>query len=131
MKDKENRINNIIDKFQEMLYDCICRSLLEKDKLIFSLMMCQKILELKKKINSSLIRFLMVGGTLTDAPKPIPDGGEWLSNKNWCTIIELSRTLPEFKGFLEDFEKDLYEWKELFILDNPLNSTFPGRWGEI
>ena len=64
-----------------MLYDCICRSLLEKDKLIFSLLMCQKILELKKKINTSLIRFLMVGGTLTDPPKPIPAGGEWLSNK--------------------------------------------------
>ena len=55
-----------------MLYDSICRSLLEKDKLIFSLLICQKILEIKKKINSVLIRFVMVGGTLTDAPKPIP-----------------------------------------------------------
>ena len=34
-----------------MLYDCICRSLLEKDKLIFSLLMCQKILELKNLEN--------------------------------------------------------------------------------
>ena len=72
VKDKENRINNIIDKFQEFLYDSICRSLLEKDKLIFSLLMCQKVLEIKKKLNSALIRFVMVGGTLTDAPKSIP-----------------------------------------------------------
>jgi hypothetical protein len=33
-----------------MLYESISRSLLEKDKLTLSLLMCQKILEIKKRI---------------------------------------------------------------------------------
>lgn len=42
---KENRTRNIIDRFQMNLYESICRSLLEKDKLIFSLLMCMKVLQ--------------------------------------------------------------------------------------
>jgi len=51
-----------------MLYDSVTRSLLEKDKLIFSLLVCQKILEIKKKITPVHTRFMMVGGTWTEAP---------------------------------------------------------------
>ena len=32
----------------------------------------------------------MVGGTWTEAPKPIPDlAKSWLSNKAWVTILEM------------------------------------------
>lgn len=41
---KENRCRNIIDKFQILLYESICRALLEKDKLIFSFLMTMKVL---------------------------------------------------------------------------------------
>jgi dynein heavy chain len=73
-----------------MLYESICRSLLEKDKLIFTFMMCMKILEINKKIKSIEIRFLMVGGTWTEAPRELPEKAKsWLSNKSWCTILEM------------------------------------------
>jgi dynein heavy chain len=42
---KENRKENIINRFQQLLYEGICRSLLEKDKIIFSLLLTLKILE--------------------------------------------------------------------------------------
>lgn len=42
---KENRCKNIIDRFQKLLYESICRSLLEKDKLIYSMLICMKILQ--------------------------------------------------------------------------------------
>jgi len=32
----------------------------------------------------------MVGGTWTEADKPKPDKTEWLSNKQWCCICEIS-----------------------------------------
>jgi dynein heavy chain len=49
-----------------LLYESICRSLLEKDKLIYSFMTCMKILQSEAKITSQEIRFLMVGGTWTE-----------------------------------------------------------------
>ncbi len=66
------------------------RSLLEKDKLLFSFLLCIKILQNEKKvIDAAEIRYLMVGGTATspDIPNPAP---EWLSDKSWANIIELS-----------------------------------------
>jgi dynein heavy chain len=45
---------------------------LEKDKLIFSFLICTKILLAEKKITSNEIRFMMVGGTWIEAPEPIP-----------------------------------------------------------
>ena len=71
---KENRCKNIIDRFQKLLYESICRSLLEKDKLIFSMLICMKILQSENKINSSEIRFMMVGGTWTETSEKMPEG---------------------------------------------------------
>lgn len=47
---KENRSKNIIEKFQLLLYSTICRSLLEKDKFLFSFLMCLKIMILENKV---------------------------------------------------------------------------------
>jgi dynein heavy chain len=63
---KDTRVKSIINEFSIMLYESICRALLEKDKFIFSFLICIKVMEIEKKINSKDIRFLMVGGTWTD-----------------------------------------------------------------
>ena len=42
--DKTTRMTNIQNCFQENLFNNICRSLLEKDKLLFSFLMCTKIM---------------------------------------------------------------------------------------
>jgi dynein heavy chain len=49
--------------FQVLFYESLCRSLLEKDKLIFSFLIFLKIMTSEKKIESPHIRFMMVGGT--------------------------------------------------------------------
>jgi dynein heavy chain len=41
---KEQRVNNIIEKFTIMLYEHVVRSLLEKDKLLFSFLMTTKLM---------------------------------------------------------------------------------------
>ena len=47
---KFERIPNIIKTFTELLYLNVCRSLFEKDKLLFSLLMTIKVMEEKKLI---------------------------------------------------------------------------------
>lgn len=58
---KEHRCLNIIDKFQQLLYDSVCRSLLEKDKIIFSFLLQIKILSVEGNITPSEVRMMMVG----------------------------------------------------------------------
>lgn len=77
---KDKRCENIITKFQEILYDNVCRSLLEKDKLLFSFLILNRILLSTEKASMTELRFMMVGGTRTESEKPNPTDG-WLSNK--------------------------------------------------
>ena len=52
------------------LYESICRSLLEKDKLIFSFLMTLKVMGSEGKVSSNEIRFTMVGGTYSEPNYP-------------------------------------------------------------
>ena len=65
---KDSRVKNIKMRFTSMLYENVVRSLLEKDKLIFSFQICTQILLLEEKgfITNEEIRFLMIGGTAID-----------------------------------------------------------------
>jgi len=50
----------------------------------------------------------MVGGTWTTPSRPIPAGAsDWLSNKQWCTLLEMVDMFEIMKGFDVDFEKDI------------------------
>ncbi|EAS04067.1 axonemal dynein heavy chain (macronuclear) [Tetrahymena thermophila SB210] len=125
---RENRCKNIIDSFQFLLYESICRSLLEKDKLIFSFLLCVKIMEVENMITKEQTRFMMVGGTWTESPKQIPENAKsWLSNKTWCTICELSQSIEQYKGFDEEFAQHVDKWYELYQSENPHEQHFPGK----
>ncbi|CAD8115295.1 unnamed protein product [Paramecium sonneborni] len=124
---KENRSKNIIDKFQISLYESICRSLLEKDKLIFSFLMTMKVMQSEGKITPQEIRFTMVGGTYTDPTYPQPQQ-EWVSKKMWCLVTEAADTLPFFKGFPESFSKNLIDWQEIYDSSEPQTQQLPEPW---
>ena len=62
----EKRIENINDYFTFSLYSNVCRSLFEKSKLLFSFLLCVRILMNENKINMVSIASKIVGST----PKP-------------------------------------------------------------
>jgi len=106
--EKPQRKKFFIEKFTKLLYKNVCRSLFEKDKLLFSFLMCLKIMEEKNELDPIEARFLMTGATSIDFDRPNPTGENgWLSDKQWASIIEMSRNLPSFKGFDIDFEKNI------------------------
>jgi dynein heavy chain len=127
---KEGRCRNIIAKFMQLLYESICRSLLEKDKLIFSLTMTIRILLSEARITSNEVRFMMVGGTWTDADRPHP-GEEWLAKKTWSALCELSQALPVFAGFADSFIANLIAWSKIYNSSSPEQEELPGQWASL
>lgn len=106
-----SRPKNIIESFQGKLYDSICLSLLEKDKLVFSFLITNRILISENKITFTEIRFMMVGGTWTESKLPKPAGcDDWMTDKQWFTICEVGETIPKFKGLAEDFPAYINEF---------------------
>ena len=123
------RAKNIINKFTEKLYKSVCRSLFEKDKLLFSFLMCLK--ELSNSDDKEfqiLVRFLMTGATSTSVTKANPGPG-WLENKDWAGILEISE-FNCFHGFANDFSLHIDRWKEIWDSPDPQDQEFPGDWRE-
>jgi dynein heavy chain, axonemal len=78
-----------IKEFTRLLYENICRSLFEKDKLLFSFLILLKIQdEIPGNLDPKEVRFLMTGGTSVDMARSNPTGEEgWLTDKTWASVL--------------------------------------------
>ncbi|XP_048578532.1 dynein axonemal heavy chain 1-like isoform X2 [Nematostella vectensis] len=122
----DTRIQNINEYFTFSLYSNVCRSMFEKDKLLFSFLVCVRILMNENKINMDEWRFLLAGGTAVpkDHPNPAPD---WLSERAWGEILKIP-VLPKFAAFAEDFSNHIEEYKRMFDSADPHREVLPEPW---
>eukprot|EP00644_Phytophthora_capsici_P000329 jgi/Phyca11/5088/fgenesh1_pm.PHYCAscaffold_4_\ len=127
--DLTQRLHNLDAHFTYSLYRNICRSLLEKDKLMFSFLLCISIKQGKHEIESSEWYFLLTGGVALSEPPPNP-AKLWLSDKQWAEFSRLS-ALPAFNGIIEEFIDSEDQWKAVY--DSPVGHTlpFPGILGKV
>ena len=113
--DRNSRKAFFIKKFTSLLYKNVCRSLFEKDKLLFSFLLCLKIMEENGTLDIVEARFLMTGATSIDFDRPNPSGEDgWLSNKQWASILEMAKVLPAFNGFDVYCENNIAEWEKIY-----------------
>ncbi|CAE7538086.1 Dnah1, partial [Symbiodinium microadriaticum] len=82
------RIKNLNDYFTYSVYQNICRSLFERHKLLFSFILCIKILQGENLINAEEYRFLLSGIAPTHVDCPIPESN-WLEPNVWNDICEM------------------------------------------
>ena len=117
--DLRTRMTNLDKYFQYFLYRNVCRSLFEKDKLVFSLLLCVALLQGYDRLDYTEWRYLLTGGILLDAAgidKKPPD--EWVSEKMWQDINCLGQ-LPFAAGFPEKFAKDVAAFRPFFDAAEP------------
>uniref|UniRef100_A0A8C2MM84 Dynein axonemal heavy chain 3 n=1 Tax=Cricetulus griseus TaxID=10029 RepID=A0A8C2MM84_CRIGR len=120
------RIEYIIEHFTLSIYNNVCRSLFEKDKLLFSLLLTIGLLKEKKAINEEVWYFLLTGGVALDNPFPNP-APEWLSEKSWGEVVRASY-LPKLKGLMEDMVENITEWKKIYDSAWPQEEVLPSPW---
>lgn len=132
IQDKNKKNTSLKDEFTGLLYDKVCLSLFEKDKLVFSFMLFMKIHMIPMKDEEKLtynkeIRYLVTGGSGKefDIPNPTEHDGHWISKVAWFSICELCTISSTFKGLKENFTKNIHQWKEIFEDQDPFKLTFP------
>ena len=105
-KEESERLETMKLNFNSILYDKICMSLFEKDKLVFSFLMNCKLKMIpmskdeKAKFNKE-IRFLVTGGSGKEFDTPNPakdDPSNWISPVQWNSVCELSQEIEGYKG---------------------------------
>jgi dynein heavy chain len=126
--DVEKRLDNLNSTFTLMLFTNICRSLFEKDKLIFSTLLCCSILKSMNQLDANEWRFLLTGGLGLGITPTNPCN--WLPEKSWAGICRLA-SLPGFEELSSDFEKNNSKWKILYESREPHTQQFPGTFNEL
>jgi dynein heavy chain len=124
--DVQARITILNDYLMYYIYVNICRSLFEKDKLLFSFLMAIKVQQSHGQIDSREWAFLMSGKAAAEKTldNPSPD---WIDGRTWSEILNFS-TLDAFDGFETDFVKQLQDWQAIFDHIEPQSQPLPGKW---
>jgi dynein heavy chain len=123
----ETRLEILQNFFTESLYRNICRSLFEKDKLVFSFMLTTSIFRSRNEIDISEWIFLLTGGVgVSNSPLENPDHN-WITDKCWGEICRLS-DLRCFPNFSESFIEKLNDWRKIFDATDPNSIPLPGSW---
>jgi dynein heavy chain len=125
--DVPTRLKILEDFFTYSLYCNVCRSLFEKDKLLFSFTMCVAIRDGAKQMNMEEYGFLLTGGVSLSANTQRNPGKGWLDDDRWDQICRLG-DLPAYDGINTGFAAQLNEWKAIYDSDAPHQADLPGQW---
>ncbi|EQC41008.1 hypothetical protein, variant 1 [Saprolegnia diclina VS20] len=115
--DLAKRLVNLNEQFTYTLYVNVCRSLFEKDKLLFAFLLTVKILTGNKTITPGDLRYFFTGNTAMDSSKPNPCPN-WMSMKTWADVVGLEN-LPAFPNFGDTFVSELALWATCYNSQDP------------
>jgi dynein heavy chain len=115
----EERIGILDDFFKFALYNNICRSLFEKHKLVFSFLLCTRLMMSEDLISMNNYRFLLTGGVSMETPPEKP--ADWIPEQCWAEIFKLGKVGEQFHDFHEQFKKEEPTWKKVYDDSDPMS----------
>ena len=113
----DDRLRNLNDCFTFTLYRNVCRSLFEKDKLLFSFLLTTKIMLGQKTLDFNELRFFLQGSTSMTSAERKPYS--WLSDKAWNNLLSLT-DLPAFNSFKDFFQENSSQFEAVIESNSPL-----------
>lgn len=127
--DLQERIRALNAHFTESIYRNVCRSLLERHKLLFSFILCVQLAKGQGEIDDNVWRFLLTGGVGLDNPYPNP-APDWLNDKSWSEIVRASE-LSALKGLMAHVKENKDKWKILYDTPSPHEQSYPDEYNNL
>jgi len=131
----EGRLAILIDNITRMIYTNISRGLFEKDKLIYSFLICTGILRNASKIDEGIWSILLRGPTVftpeESAAKLDSPDNLILGPIAWDSLYSAQiRSQGQFENLTQDIIENWPKWKEWCQTEDPYVSKLPGEWEE-
>ena len=93
------RLDNIKLHFTYFLFENVCSSLFGKHKLIFSFLLCSRILQSQGKISQAKFDYFLKGPVMNDKAPPIPEDFSYFADNQWENVYQQIRGLEVFSSF--------------------------------
>lgn len=125
------RIKYLNDHFTLNLYDNVCRSLFEKHKLLFSMILTVKIMFGNDEMDHDEWRYYLAGPS--GEIKIVKNPTNWLGELEWAETYKQIyglTLLPKFKDFDKFFVTNHKEFQKIFDSNNPHQVPIPGEWNQ-
>ena len=129
--DLQKRLLFLKDQFLISLYNNVCRSLFEKDKLMFAFNMCIRIRQGDNAIDSMEWRAFLTGAA-KKIDRPRPEGEHsWLTDGTWNNILNMGDSMPVFgAAFVDDFVANIEHYKAYFDSMAPEKHAHMPGWDD-
>ncbi|CAI6353848.1 unnamed protein product [Macrosiphum euphorbiae] len=127
--DINERINILNDYFTYNIYRNVCRSLFEKDKLIFSFILTVGIFRSKGSLDDELFTLFLTEevGITNEHPNP---ASNWLSDKSWAEIVRASQ-FQRLNQFYKSIINSIDEWSIWYDSNSPHEAPIPEPFENI
>jgi len=127
----QTRLSNLNNYFTYSLYENVCRSLFEKHKLLFSLLLTVRILQGDNKIDEEKWRYFLTG--FTGEVKVPPNPTTWIPENSWPGIYRQFHgmdRLNKFEGIEAHFMSSPDDFKDIYDADEAHERPLPARWAD-
>lgn len=129
-EDLDHRLSNLCNHFTHLLFQNVCRSLFEKDKLLFAFFLACKLRAAQGKVSLSELRFLLTGGVAVGDIPDVNPAPEWLSDKSWGEIVRATAMGPDWAGLKDHVAEHVSDWRAMYDSTEPHKMLLPGEWAE-
>ncbi len=121
-----DRLSCLNTRFTLQLYRRVCRSLFEKDKLLFSFLLTTSIMQKEGRLGQEEFRFFLQGTASMELQRAVPTSlSDWLSPRSWQSILALSqlpsRAINRIDTMLENSSE---AWKEALASLDPMSGIY-------
>ncbi|EDQ85634.1 uncharacterized protein MONBRDRAFT_38754 [Monosiga brevicollis MX1] len=118
------RINIIIEYMTYEVFKYTCRSLYERDKFLFTILLALKIDLQRSHVKYNEFMSFIKGGAALDLNAVQPKPKSWISDSTWLNLVNLSE-LPQFKDILNQVARNDKAWRAWFDEDQPEEAPLP------
>nr|CCC95695.1 unnamed protein product [Trypanosoma congolense IL3000] len=125
----QEHLEKIILRLTLSTYEHVSRGLFNKDKIIFSLLICTAIERHGGKLLDDEWQYLVRASALVPSELPqLPEKLSYLNRQQWELANALFLHVHCFNKLGEDLVNDSQMWKDFVFSESPQQTTLPGEW---
>ncbi|XP_012233843.2 dynein axonemal heavy chain 7-like [Linepithema humile] len=125
----EKRLQFLKSSFTRNLHSSVCRSLFERHKLLYSFLLCVRIMiDTRETTQEEVEHFISTNAG--DSDVVLESAPEWLPTIKWKEICKLSSALADFRELADDFRINGAVWKKYCNAEPFASRPIPKPWAD-